>query len=114
MNIDNKNFICSLDYGMEIIRGKWKAVIICHLNKSPTRFLELQRILPGISQKVLTEKLRELEKDNIVEKIVLSEVSPKVEYRLTETGFKLYLVLNQLENWSKEYINDINKLETKE
>lgn len=106
MKIENKKFVCSLDYGMEFIRGKWKAVIICHLNESPVRFLELQRKLPAISHKVLTEKLRELEIAGIVEKIVYPEIPPKVEYRLTEIGFKLYEVLHQLDIWSKQYITE--------
>lgn len=111
MIIDNKEFVCSLDYGMEFIKGKWKAVIICQLNKSPTRFLELQRKFPSISHKVLTEKLKELENAGIVEKVVYPEIPPRVEYKLTEIGFKLYEVLYQLENWSKDYINEsqINK-----
>lgn len=111
MIIDNKKFVCSLDYGMEIIRGKWKAVIICHLDKSATRFLELQRMLPGVSQKVLTEKLRELEKDGIVEKSIISELPLKVEYSLTESGSRLYEILRQLEMWSKDYINDFKRVE---
>ena len=104
MIIDKKEYVCSLDYGMEIIKGKWKAVIICELNKSPIRFLELQRKLPKISQKVLTEKLKELENDGIVEKELFMELPPRVEYKLTEVGYKLYMVLRQLEIWSKEYI----------
>lgn len=111
MIIDKKEYVCSLDYGMEIIKGKWKSVIICQLNKSPIRFLELQRQFPNISHKVLTEKLKELENDGIVEKEVFMELPPRVEYKLTEVGFELYEVLRQLEIWSKGYIEEFKKIE---
>jgi DNA-binding HxlR family transcriptional regulator len=106
LNVDNKNYICSLDYAMSIIKGKWKSVIICHLNRSSTRFLELQRKLPGVSQKVLTENLKELESDKIVKKIVFPEVPPRVEYELTETGYKLFEIIHQLEIWGEDYIRE--------
>jgi DNA-binding HxlR family transcriptional regulator len=106
INVDNKNFVCSLDYGMSLIKGKWKAVIICHLKESPTRFLELQRKLPGISQKVLTENLKKMENDKIVKKIVFPEIPPRVEYSLTGTGAELFKILNNLQNWSNSYIEE--------
>ena len=106
INIDDKNYICSLDYAMSIIKGKWKSVIICHLNRSSTRFLELQRKLPGVSQKVLTENLKELENDKIIKKIVFPEVPPRVEYELTDTGYRLFGIITQLETWGKEYIKE--------
>lgn len=111
MIIDKKEYVCSLDYGMEIVKGKWKSVIICELNKAPIRFLELQRQLPNISHKVLTEKLKELENDGIVEKEVFGELPPRVEYRLTEVGLKLYEVLKQLDLWSKDYIREFKVVE---
>lgn len=89
---------------MEIIKGKWKAVIICHLNDSSSRFLELQRRLPGVSQKVLTEKLNQLIDDDIIEKIIYPEMPPKVEYRLTDQGKRLFVILNSLQLWADEYI----------
>ncbi len=106
LTVDNKNYICSLDYAMSIIKGKWKSVIICHLKRSSTRFLELQRKLPGVSQKVLTENLKELESDKIVKKIVFPEVPPRVEYELTETGYKLFEIIHQLEIWGGDYIRE--------
>lgn len=106
LQINNKTYICSLDYAMEIIKGKWKAVIICHLNDSSTRFLELQRRLPGISQKVLTEKLNQMIEDSIIKKIVFPEMPPKVEYQLTDQGKKLFKILNSLQLWADEYIEE--------
>ncbi|MGI6093599.1 MAG: helix-turn-helix transcriptional regulator [Veillonellaceae bacterium] len=104
LTIDNQNYICSLDYAVSLIKGKWKAVIICHLNDQSYRFLELQRKLPGISEKVLTEKLRELENDGLVERISYPEIPPRVEYRLTPFGLRLFKVLYSLQLWGEEYI----------
>lgn len=102
-----KKYVCLLDLAMEIFRGKWKAVIICHLNKGEKRFLELQRITSGVSQKVLNEKLKELEQDDIVTKVVYPEVPPKVEYYLTEKGKDLALILQDLESWSNKYFQNL-------
>ncbi len=110
LTINNQDYICSLDYAVSLIKGKWKAVIICHLNDQSYRFLELQRKLPGISEKVLTEKLRELENDVLVERISYPEIPPHVEYRLTLLGFQLFTVLNSLQIWSDKYIVDQNKM----
>jgi DNA-binding HxlR family transcriptional regulator len=110
LTINNQNYICSLDYAVSLIKGKWKAVIICHLNDQSYRFLELQRKLPGISEKVLTEKLRELENDALVERTSYPEIPPHVEYRLTLLGFQLFTVLNSLQIWGDKYIVDQNKM----
>ncbi len=104
IEIKGKEYVCSLDYAVDLIKSKWKAVIICHLNVEPKRFLELQRITSGISHKVLTERLKELESDGLVERIVYSELPPRVEYRLTQIGINLFKVLEQLESWSTCYI----------
>lgn len=86
INYNNKKYICLLDFAMDFIRGKWKSLILCHLYDEPKRFLELQRFIQGISHKVLTENLKELEVDELVIKITYDEMPPKVEYYLTEKG----------------------------
>lgn len=105
ITINDQKYICSLDYAVSLIKGKWKAVIICHLNDQSYRFLELQRKLTGISEKVLTEKLRELEKDGLVERMSYSEIPPRVEYRLTHLGLRLFSVLHPLQLWGDDYIS---------
>lgn len=105
LTIDNQKYICSLDYAVSLIKGKWKAVIICHLNDQSYRFLELQRKLSGVSEKVLTEKLRELENDALVERVSYPEIPPRVEYRLTSLGLRLFAVLNNLQLWGEDYIS---------
>jgi DNA-binding HxlR family transcriptional regulator len=99
----NKKYVCNIDLGMELIRGKWKAVILCHLNDGPKRFLELQRITSGVSQKVLNEKLQELESDGLIKKVIYPEVPPRVEFYLTDIGKELFPALNIIENWSGKY-----------
>jgi DNA-binding HxlR family transcriptional regulator len=96
----DKNFVCHIDLGMDLIKGKWKAVILCHLNVEPKRFLELQKITCGVSQKVLNEKLTELQNDGLIYKTIYPEVPPKVEYSLTNLGKELFPVLDLLEKWT--------------
>lgn len=103
-----KEYICLLDFAMDLIRGKWKAVLLCHLYNGPKRFLELQRITKGISQKVLNEKLKELESDELITKLVYAELPPKVEYSLTDKGIELTNIIRELENWSNKYYPHLN------
>ncbi|SRR6056297_3041245 len=98
-----KNYVCHLDLAMDLIRGKWKAVILCHIHGEPKRFLELKRMTTGISQKVLSDNLTDLEKHGLIHREVYPEVPPKVEYSLTQMGLDLFPALNHLENWSIEY-----------
>jgi len=103
LKYNNKEYVCHLDFAMEFIRSKWKAVILCHLRDNPKRFLELQRILPGISHKVLNDNLKQLEQDDIIQKEVFPEVPPRVEFSLTEKGQELVPVLDTLEKWGKNH-----------
>lgn len=104
---NGKSYICPLDLGFETIRGKWKAVMLCHLSEGPKRFLELQRITYGVSQKVLSESLKQLEIDEIITKHIFPEVPPKVEYSLTKKGQELVPALKIIEAWSKKNFSDI-------
>ncbi len=107
---NGKKYVCNIDLGMELIRGKWKAVILCHLNDGPKRFLELQRITCGVSQKVLNEKLQELQRDGLISKIVYPEVPPKVEFLLTEIGKDLFPALEMMQNWSIKHFSNTDEL----
>lgn len=108
ISYNGKKYVCNIDLGMELIRGKWKAVILCHLNDGPKRFLELQRITCGVSQKVLNEKLQELQRDGLIKKIIYPEVPPKVEFLLTEIGKDLFPALEMIQNWSLKYFPTTN------
>ncbi|GIM29134.1 transcriptional regulator [Clostridium polyendosporum] len=113
IDYNGKKYVCLLDLGFDVIRGKWKAVILCHLGDGAKRFLELQRITCGVSQKVLNEQLRELEDDGLIYKVIYPEVPPRVEYYLTERGKELYPALKMIEEWAgnhyTEYQNETNQ-----
>ena len=92
---------CPLHLIMEKIAGKWKLIIIYSLNqKGVIRFSDLHRLIGGVSQKVLTSQLRELERDGLVIRKVYPEVPPKVEYSLTKKGTSLSQALDSLADWA--------------
>lgn len=88
---------------MGIIGGKWKGVILYHLAERETRFNQLRRLIPGITQRMLTLQLRELEKDGIVERLAYQEVPLRVGYRLSELGHSLLPLLRMIQQWGEEY-----------
>lgn len=84
-----------------ILEGRWKMMIIFHLfDRSVLRFSELERAIPGVSQKMLIQQLRELERDGVVRRMVYPQVPPKVEYRLTEWGQAMCPALDALLEWA--------------
>ncbi|GIQ68984.1 transcriptional regulator [Xylanibacillus composti] len=91
---------------LEVIGGKWKLLILCHLNcgTGPKRTSELKRNIPDITQKMLTQQLRELEEAGIIIRTVYNQVPPKVVYEMSEFGMSLKSILNQLDEWGKQYI----------
>mgnify|MGYP000876062366 FL=1 len=99
-----KQYILGIEATLEIFGGKWKALITYILTFGTKRTGELQRLIPGISQKVLIEKLKELEKDGIIEKHVYEEMPPKVEYKLTECGQSFSNILYAMCFWGRENI----------
>ncbi|MBC2875013.1 MULTISPECIES: winged helix-turn-helix transcriptional regulator [Streptomyces] len=90
---------CPIDAAMHVIEGKWKVLILWELRDGPRRFGALRRSLPGVSEKVLTQQLRELETDGIVHRRVHDAVPPKVDYSLTEDGHGLNAALAPLGAW---------------
>lgn len=96
-----KKYNIGVEATMEVIGGKWKAIILCHLRHETMRTSELRRAIPQITQKMLTQQLRELEADGIVDRRVYDQVPPKVEYSLTERGASLNGILNQLCKWGE-------------
>lgn len=94
---------CSMELTLDIIGGKWKTVIIWHLGEKTMRFNEIKRKLPKVSQKMLTQQLRALEENGLINRKIYEEIPPKVEYSLTEQGRKLLPILKQLCNWAISY-----------
>ncbi|AXH08461.1 transcriptional regulator [Malaciobacter halophilus] len=99
----NKKYNCFFQLATDIIGGKWKGMVLWALKKDVKRNGELMRLIPNISQKMLTQQLRELEEVGIVKRVVYPVVPPKVEYKLTKAGEKLIPILYQLHDWGKEY-----------
>lgn len=104
--MENKVFNCEKELTLNIIGGKWKMLILWHLGREGTkRFGELKSLMPGITQRMLVNQLRELEEDHIVHREVYPVVPPKVEYSLTELGESLMPILEAMYDWGKQYLD---------
>uniref|UniRef100_A0A942TA36 Winged helix-turn-helix transcriptional regulator n=1 Tax=Neobacillus citreus TaxID=2833578 RepID=A0A942TA36_9BACI len=104
-HIDSKTFNCEKELTLQIIGGKWKMLILWYLGKEGTkRFNELKSLMPGITQRMLVNQLRELEEDQIVHREVYPVVPPKVEYSLTEQGKTLMPILDSMYEWGRDYM----------
>ncbi|MEU4969196.1 winged helix-turn-helix transcriptional regulator [Streptomyces smyrnaeus] len=101
-------YFCGIDAAMDVVAGKWKSLILWELHHHGTRrFAELRRGLPGVSEKMLIQHLREMEEDGLVHREVYREVPPKVEYSLTEHGVSLNAALASLGEWGSERMRRI-------
>lgn len=95
-------YYCSLELAMDIIGGKWKAIMLYHLKDGALRSGELQRTMSGITNKMFTQTARELELDGMIERKVYPVVPPKVEYSLTERGQSVLPIILQLARWGED------------
>ncbi|MFF2187695.1 winged helix-turn-helix transcriptional regulator [Streptomyces sp. NPDC058155] len=101
-------YFCGIDAAMDVVSGKWKSLILWELHHyGVRRFGELRRGLPGVSEKMLIQHLREMEEDGLVHREVYREVPPKVEYSLTEHGVSLNTALTSLGQWGAERMGRI-------
>lgn len=101
--IQEKTYRCGMELTMDIIGGKWKGVILWNLRNKTLRFSQLKRKLNGVTQKMLTQQLRELEEDGLINRKVFPQVPPKVEYSLTEYGKTIVPVLYSIYQWGIKY-----------
>src|SRR6478735_4427696 len=92
---------CPVAATVEVIGGRWKPTILFQLKGRPRRFNELRRLVPGITQRMLTLQLRALEQDGIVSRTVHQTVPPHVEYAFTKKGFTLGPILDAMEAWGE-------------
>ena len=99
---------CPVEAALEVIGGKWKGVILFHLLSDTYRFNELRRLMPGITQKMLTKQLRELEADKLIARKIYREIPPKVEYSLTDYGKTLGPVILALQVWGDAHLKLYN------
>nr|WP_197981571.1 MULTISPECIES: helix-turn-helix domain-containing protein [unclassified Frigoribacterium] len=93
---------------LDRIGDRWTVLVVGTLDDGPRRFSEIRRVVDGISQKMLTQTLRGLERDGLVSRTVYAEVPPRVEYELTEAGQTLRAPLKALERWSIEHFGDVS------
>ncbi|HEX7304175.1 helix-turn-helix domain-containing protein [Lentzea sp.] len=102
-----RQYACGLDAAIDVIGGRWKALILWALHHGPVRTGELRRGVSGISEKMLIQVLREMEADEIVHREVFHEVPPRVEYSLTPLGHRLNEALLPLGDWGEENMPSI-------
>ncbi|PSR53834.1 transcriptional regulator [Adhaeribacter arboris] len=100
--IEDRTYHCALDVTMNYIGGKWKSVVLWYLLRQTRRFSELKKLIPSITEKMLSLQLKELEKDGIVERTVYPQVPPKVEYALTDFGRELTPVIEAMAKWGRQ------------
>ncbi|MEO1133413.1 MAG: helix-turn-helix domain-containing protein [Cyanobacteria bacterium J06639_1] len=104
-----KAIACPVEFTLSAIGGRWKVLILRELFLGVQRFNQLHRSLPGITQKMLTQQLRELEADGIVHREVYKQVPPKVEYSLTPLGESLQSVLDAMHEWGMRHASQTQK-----
>ncbi|WP_377890242.1 winged helix-turn-helix transcriptional regulator [Alkalihalobacillus sp. R86527] len=98
---------CSIEYTLKKIGGKWKTVILWHLGVDGNlRYNELRRLLPGVTHKVLSQQLKELEEDDFIDRKQYNTIPPKVEYSLTGTGRTVMPILEQMHKWGTEQMDN--------
>ncbi|MCM3268096.1 winged helix-turn-helix transcriptional regulator [Paenibacillus elgii] len=102
---------CKFETALEILVGKWKPVILLRLFSNGTmRFSELQKAIPEITKKMLTQQLRELEYHDIVHREIYRQIPPKVEYSITEYGKGMATILQALNDWGVAHVEHLNEL----
>jgi len=104
---DKKQVSCPVEITLDVIGGRWKVLILRELFKGVKRFSELQRALRGITQKMLTQQLRELEADGIIHRQVYPVIPPKVEYSLTSLGESLQPIIDEMHQWGLHYEKEV-------
>ncbi|EPY07517.1 putative MarD family transcriptional regulator [Paenibacillus alvei TS-15] len=105
--MQKKKYNISVEATLEVLGGKWKCVILCHLTHGKKRTSELKRLMPNITQKMLTQQLRELEEDGVINRIVYNQVPPRVEYELSEYGRSLEGILSSLCAWGEKHLTKV-------
>ena len=114
IHMNGRVYHCALDVTMELVGGKWKTIVLWYLRKDKKRFSELRRQIPGITEKMLSMQLRQLEKDGFVSRTIYPEVPPRVEYALTPHGKTLLPLLEEIAKWGRmmgENYGSIEKME---
>lgn len=99
---DGKEYACSFGFALNMVSGKWKALLLWYLRDETLRYNEIRKKLDGITQKMLTQTLRDLEKHQLITRKVYPVVPPKVEYTITEHGQKLIPIFEMMLEWGND------------
>ncbi|MEK4861648.1 winged helix-turn-helix transcriptional regulator [Staphylococcus sp. FSL W8-0774] len=102
----HKTYNCPVEAVISLIGGKYKPIILWYLLNNTLRFNEIQQLLPQASPKMLSQQLKELQKEGFIEKVIYPEVPPKTEYYMTDYGKTLEHILNEMCNWGEEFMRD--------
>ncbi|MFT4414499.1 winged helix-turn-helix transcriptional regulator [Fredinandcohnia humi] len=106
-----KKYNCPVELTVEVMGGRWKSRIMWHLRNKPYRYGELRKLIPDITQKMLTQSLRELEEDGLITRTEYQEKIVRVEYYLTEYGESAIPLLDLMSRWGKDHKQRIEKIE---
>jgi len=104
----SKNYACPVEATIHLIGGKYKAIILWHLRDSVLRFSELQRLVAVATSKMLTQQLRELERNGLIIRVIYPVIPPKVEYSLSDLGKSIIPILHVMCNWGRVYLEEKN------
>jgi len=108
--LNGQEFHCAMDVTMHYIGGKWKTVVLWYMRKDKKRFSELKKLIPNITEKMLSLQLKDLERDGIVTRKVYPEVPPRVEYFLTDFGKSLIPMLEEIARWGRHLTEKKGKI----
>lgn len=100
-----KQVACPVQATSNVFAGRWKVLIVWHLGFGPRRFAEIRRLLTGVSEKVLTDQLRQLEKDGVVRRFAAEGFPRRADYELTEAGIDLLFVMDRMCEWSSAHLS---------
>lgn len=104
------NANCGMACSLTVLGGRWKPAILCRLSYGTLRYSELKKSIDGISERMLVAQLRELEKDQIITRIVYPEVPPRVEYQMTALGLSMKPMLDAMSDWGNYYREEIKEV----
>lgn len=102
--MSDPDFRCGVEVTLSVVGGKWKGLVLWHLRLKTLRFSQLQRRLRSVTQKMLTQQLRELEANGLIHRQIYAEVPPRVEYSLTDEGRRIVPILELMCQWGQDYL----------
>jgi DNA-binding HxlR family transcriptional regulator len=105
-----RTFNCPVEVTLLVIGGRWKALILWHLQEGVRRFGELRRLIPEATQKMLTQQLRELEADGLIHRKIFPVVPPRVEYSVTDSGKSLKPILKAMCDWGGQHLRQYERV----